>query len=44
VRPGRIALGAMAKVPIAGEVKTRLCPPFHPAQAAALARCFLQDP
>ena len=33
----------MAKVPVAGEVKTRLCPPLTPQQAAALARCFLQD-
>ena len=43
MRPGRIALAAMAKVPIAGEVKTRLCPPLQPAQAEALARCFLED-
>jgi rSAM/selenodomain-associated transferase 1 len=33
----------MAKVPEAGEVKTRLCPPLAPADAAALARCFLLD-
>jgi hypothetical protein len=33
----------MAKVPAAGEVKTRLCPPLTPAQAAGLARCFLLD-
>ncbi|HEY7140437.1 MAG TPA: TIGR04282 family arsenosugar biosynthesis glycosyltransferase [Methylomirabilota bacterium] len=33
----------MAKVPIAGEVKTRLCPPLRPDQAAELARCFLED-
>jgi len=33
----------MAKAPAAGEVKTRLCPPLDPVQAAALARCFLQD-
>jgi rSAM/selenodomain-associated transferase 1 len=33
----------MAKVPAAGEVKTRLCPPLTPAQAAELARCFLED-
>jgi rSAM/selenodomain-associated transferase 1 len=43
VRPARIALAVMAKAPIAGEVKTRLCPPLRPAEAAALARCFLQD-
>jgi rSAM/selenodomain-associated transferase 1 len=33
----------MAKVPTAGEVKTRLCPPLTLGQAATLARCFLQD-
>jgi rSAM/selenodomain-associated transferase 1 len=36
-------MAVMAKVPAAGEVKTRLCPPLTPAEAAALARCFLQD-
>ena len=39
----RVALAVMAKVPAAGEVKTRLCPPLAPAEAAALARCFLLD-
>lgn len=39
----RVALGVMAKVPVAGQVKTRLCPPLAPAEAAALARCFLLD-
>ena len=39
----RIPVAIMAKVPAAGEVKTRLCPPLTPAQAAGLARCFLQD-
>ncbi len=38
-----VAFAVMAKVPMAGEVKTRLCPPLTPVQAAALARCFLQD-
>ena len=38
-----VALAVMAKVPVAGEVKTRLCPPLLPAEAAALARCFLLD-
>jgi rSAM/selenodomain-associated transferase 1 len=42
-RPGQIALAAMAKVPIAGAVKTRLSPPLTPEQAAELARCFLVD-
>ena len=32
-----------AKAPIEGQVKTRLCPPLTPAQAAELARCFLID-
>jgi rSAM/selenodomain-associated transferase 1 len=40
---GRIALAVMAKVPMAGEVKTRLCPPLAPAEAASLAECFLLD-
>ena len=31
------------KAPIEGQVKTRLCPPLTPAQAAELARCFLID-
>ena len=39
----RIPAAIMAKVPAAGEVKTRLCPPLTPTQAAGLARCFLQD-
>jgi rSAM/selenodomain-associated transferase 1 len=33
----------MAKVPEAGHVKTRLCPPLTPDEAASLARCFLLD-
>jgi hypothetical protein len=33
----------MAKVPAAGAVKTRLCPPLRPEQAADLAQCFLLD-
>jgi rSAM/selenodomain-associated transferase 1 len=40
---GRVPLAVMAKLPVAGEVKTRLCPPLTAVQAAALARCFLQD-
>jgi hypothetical protein len=32
-----------AKAPIAGQVKTRLCPPLTFEQAAALYRCFLLD-
>jgi uncharacterized protein len=39
----RVAMAIMAKVPAPGKVKTRLCPPLTPVQAAGLARCFLQD-
>lgn len=39
----RLALAVMAKRPQAGEVKTRLCPPLTPDEAAELARCFLAD-
>jgi rSAM/selenodomain-associated transferase 1 len=38
-----VPVAIMAKVPAAGRVKTRLCPPLTPDQAAGLARCFLQD-
>ena len=37
------AVAIMAKAPDAGAVKTRLCPPLSPREAAALARCFLRD-
>jgi rSAM/selenodomain-associated transferase 1 len=33
----------MAKTPVAGRVKTRLCPPLHPVEAARLARAALAD-
>ena len=33
----------MAKAPVAGRVKTRLCPPCTPSQAAALAEAALAD-
>lgn len=39
----RIAVTIMAKVPRAGEVKTRLCPPLSTGEAADLYRCFLLD-
>ncbi len=39
----RAAVFIMAKAPRPGEVKTRLCPPLPPAQAAELYRCFLLD-
>ncbi|OGB92719.1 MAG: hypothetical protein A2Z31_01095, partial [candidate division NC10 bacterium RBG_16_65_8] len=38
-----IALAIMAKRPQAGKVKTRLCPPLIPEEAAQLAHCFLLD-
>ncbi|HET8631773.1 MAG TPA: TIGR04282 family arsenosugar biosynthesis glycosyltransferase [Thermomicrobiales bacterium] len=39
---GRLLL-VMAKVPRAGAVKTRLCPPLTPGLAADLYRAFLRD-
>jgi len=33
----------MAKMPCPGQVKTRLCPPLTPGQAASLYRAFLFD-
>lgn len=33
----------MAKAPVPGQVKTRLCPQISPGKAAELYRCFLQD-
>ena len=39
----RCALALMAKVPFAGEVKTRLTPPLNPEEAAILSTCFLRD-
>jgi hypothetical protein len=38
-----IAVAIMAKVPQAGEVKTRLCPPLSLSEAADLYGCFLRD-
>jgi len=37
------ALVVMAKAPMAGRVKTRLCPPLDPEVAAGLYRAFLLD-
>ena len=37
------ALVVVAKAPIAGQSKTRLCPPLEPAQAATLAAAALAD-
>jgi rSAM/selenodomain-associated transferase 1 len=39
----RSAVAIMAKAPQPGEVKTRLCPPLSPGEAAELYRCFLLD-
>jgi uncharacterized protein len=36
-------LAVIAKAPVAGRVKTRLCPPYTPAEAARLARAALAD-
>jgi len=37
------ALVVFAREPVAGRVKTRLCPPFTPEQAAAFYACLLDD-
>jgi uncharacterized protein len=42
-KPRRYRLLVMAKAPVAGRVKTRLCPPFSPAEAAELASAALAD-
>ena len=42
-RPRRIALCIMAKAPVSGQVKTRLCPPLSLDEAARLYQCFLED-
>jgi rSAM/selenodomain-associated transferase 1 len=39
----RPALIVIAKAPVPGRVKTRLCPPCTPAQAAAIAQAALTD-
>lgn len=39
----RTAVVLVAKAPRPGEVKTRLCPPLAPTEAAALQRCFFLD-
>lgn len=42
-RTQRCACAVMTKEPRAGQVKTRLCPPLTPEEAAALNLCFLRD-
>lgn len=37
------ALLVLAKAPVPGRVKTRLCPPLEPSQAAAVAEASLAD-
>jgi uncharacterized protein len=39
----RTQLLVLAKAPVAGRVKTRLCPPYAPEQAARLAAAALHD-
>ncbi|MGH8895858.1 MAG: TIGR04282 family arsenosugar biosynthesis glycosyltransferase [Egibacteraceae bacterium] len=39
----KVAVGLIAKVPEAGRVKTRLCPPLTPPEAAELAAAMLAD-
>jgi glycosyltransferase A (GT-A) superfamily protein (DUF2064 family) len=43
VRASEVNLLVIAKQPIAGRVKTRLCPPATPRQAAAIAAASLAD-
>jgi glycosyltransferase A (GT-A) superfamily protein (DUF2064 family) len=38
-----VHLTVIAKAPVAGRVKTRMCPPCTPAQAAAIAEAALAD-
>ncbi|MGI8757723.1 MAG: TIGR04282 family arsenosugar biosynthesis glycosyltransferase [Acidimicrobiales bacterium] len=40
---GELHVLVMAKAPVAGAVKTRLCPPCSPAEAAAVAEAALAD-
>lgn len=39
----KAALIIFVKLPVAGEVKTRLCPPLTPGSAAELYGCFVED-
>ena len=41
--PEPVALAILAKAPVPGRVKTRLCPPCTPHQAAAIAAASLAD-
>ncbi len=43
VRPQRLALGVLARLPVAGAVKRRLSPPLSPERAAELSAALLSD-
>lgn len=43
MRPQRLALGIIARAPVAGTVKRRLSPPLSPARAAELSSALLAD-
>ncbi len=43
LHPDDVTLVVIAKEPVAGRVKTRLCPPCTPTQAAAIAGAALHD-
>lgn len=43
VRPQRLALGVLARVPVAGAVKRRLSPTLSPERAAELSAALLAD-
>lgn len=43
MREASAVLGLFAKAPVAGQVKTRLCPPLTTEQAASLYRAMLLD-
>jgi rSAM/selenodomain-associated transferase 1 len=43
IEPAEVALIVIAKEPLPGRAKTRLCPPLRPAQAAAIAEAALAD-
>jgi len=40
---GSVAVGLFCKTPAAGQSKTRLSPPLHPEECAALSACFIRD-
>ena len=39
----KVAIAIMCKTPAPGLSKTRLSPPLHPSECAALSACFIQD-